>query len=150
VSDEGKARYDAYRETLGGRDLVTGDLLPEYEELNPKTRHGFNVGVRVSELAAVTAERDGLRKSLHAIEDGIAEPSPRTVATDALNGRYFDPETDTGVWDVAGTGSALPAAPDPDDDAGDFVQDRHADLDIGEGGGMSDSEFYDRTSGAGQ
>jgi hypothetical protein len=32
----------------------------------------------------------------------------------------------------------------------DFVQDRHADLDPGEGGGMPDSEFYDRTSGAGQ
>jgi hypothetical protein len=32
----------------------------------------------------------------------------------------------------------------------DFVRDRHADYDPGELGGMSDAEFYDRTSGAGQ
>jgi hypothetical protein len=39
---------------------------------------------------------------------------------------------------------------DPDDGRDDFVQDRHAGYDPGELGGMSDAEFCDRTSGAGQ
>ena len=38
------------------------------------------------------------------------------------------------------------ARPAADEAADDFVQDRHADLDPGELGGMSDAEYYDRTA----
>lgn len=39
------------------------------------------------------------------------------------------------------------ARPAPAEDADDFVQDRHADLDAGENGGaMTDADYYDRTA----
>lgn len=53
------------------------------------------------EVSEVFTERDGLRKALRAITLGITEPSPKTVAENALNGRYFDPRTDSGVWGPA-------------------------------------------------
>jgi hypothetical protein len=63
------------------------------------------VAQAVPELAA---ELDGLRKALRAITLGIAEPSPKTVAGNALNGRYFDPETDAGVWSMADAAEPAP------------------------------------------
>ncbi len=103
-------------------------MFPEYEDLEDWEKRaigaavdaGYEARARLAdaqerpapELAALTAERDGLRKSLHAIELGIAEPSPQSVARDALNGRYFDPGTDAGVWNL--NAAARPSAACPD------------------------------------
>ena len=46
----------------------------------------------------VAAEHTGMRNALNAIAMGITEPSPKTVAENALNGRYFDPMNDSGAW----------------------------------------------------
>lgn len=57
-------------------------------------------------VAELEAERDGLRGTLHAIKLGISEPSPKWVAEQALNGRYFDPMNDSGVWGFAAAHAA--------------------------------------------
>jgi hypothetical protein len=67
--------------------------------------------LKAEQLAEVTADRDGLRKALHAIMLGITEPSPKQVAENALDGRYFDPDTDAGVWNF-GARPALAAVPE--------------------------------------
>jgi hypothetical protein len=82
---------------LEARELLAGLTLPPMPEkwaAQERTAPG---------PAETAAELDGLRKALHAIKLGIAEPSPRWVAEEALNGRYFDPMTDSGIWNMNAT-----------------------------------------------
>ena len=107
VPPEGK--LDIVRELWAD---VAQDAVAAYIEANkgdPVDPVRIIAEVIVPELAAVTAERDGLRKALHAIELGVTEPSPKWVAGEALNGRYFDPEADAGVWSTADPAAAVRA-----------------------------------------
>ena len=100
----GQVSWTARNMALAGPGDQPGDVLAEldgaWDYLSPEEREAEEAGAK--------AVLDGLRKALHAIELGIAEPSPQSVARDALNGRYFDPDTDAGVWNF--NAAARPAS----------------------------------------
>lgn len=115
-------------------------------------------------LRKACAERDAEGAIIRDVLESLCRRAGLPLESAAEPGepaRNYELADRLGVGHVFGLQSTAPAEPQaaprivlaPPPPSGpvygggdDFTQDRHADLDPGEGGGMSDAEFYDRTA----
>lgn len=51
----GTIAYDAYCKTTGGKSLITGDILPEYEKLKPEIQDAWE---KAGQAVAISVGRE--------------------------------------------------------------------------------------------